>query len=339
MTFINNASNLLRRSNKDIFYIFNNEGLYYNYYDQNNRLTKQNILISNNVLDYTQFYFTIDNFDKIYGIITDNSIKIVECENASDIFLLKENFSFDYEKFCVCFPYIKYINNTTHMFYYVYSPKFTNCAIIFHQYRDKEGKWIENQIDMINFNMLNKFHIVFNDDIPTMFYLNLVDGFEEIFYSTFNFENLKWSTAKQLTNTKNNKLYLNILKDTDNNLYHIIFCENIQNQYCIKYMNYIIKNQTLIENTSCFLNEPSLYTFPCLILENSILYAMWVSFEKLYTSFSKDLGKTWSKAICDETSISEIFLRTHVNSNTQDDLIYNDIDLFTTINNLSILGF
>ena len=106
MTFINSTTNLIRRSTKDIFYIFNNHGLYYNYYNKDNKLSKRNILISNNTLDYTQFYFSIDKFDKIYGIVSDNAIKIVECENDSDIFLLKETFSFDYEKFGVCFPYV-----------------------------------------------------------------------------------------------------------------------------------------------------------------------------------------------------------------------------------------
>ena len=66
---------------------------------------------------------------------------------------------------------------------------------------------------------------------------------------------------------------------------------------------------------------------------------MWVCFEKLYTSFSNDLGCTWSTPICDETSINEDFLKTHVHSNVNEDLIYKDIDLFTTMTNLSILGF
>ncbi|WP_455543759.1 hypothetical protein [Intestinibacter sp.] len=339
MTFINSTSNLIRRSSKDIFYIFNNNGLYYNYYNENNELVKQSILISNNIFDYTQFYFTIDECDKIYGIITDNAIKIAECKKDSDIFLLKETFSFDHEKFAVCFPYIKYVGDTTHMFYYVYSPQFTNSAVIFHQYKNEQGEWLESQIDMINFNMLDGFHVVFNDDIPTIFYLNLAGETEELFYSTFDFKNLKWYQPIQLTNTKTSKLYLNILKDDDNNLYHIVFCENIQNQYCVKYMNYNIKDGVLTQNTCCFLSEPPLCTFPCLIKENSILYAMWISFDKLFTSFSKDLGKTWSKPICDETSTNEYFLRTHVHSNVGDDLIYKEVDLFTTINNLSILGF
>ena len=339
MTLINSTTNLIRRSTKDIFYIFNNHGLYYNYYNKDNKLSKRNILISNNTLDYTQFYFSIDKFDKIYGIVSDNAIKIVECENDSDIFLLKETFSFDYEKFGVCFPYIKYMEGTTHMFYYVYSPQFTNSAIIFHQYRNEKGKWVENQIDMVNFNILDKFYIVFNNNIPTIFYLNLVGEYEEVFYSTFIYENLKWSEPKQLTNTQTNKLYFNILNDIDNNLYHVVFSENTQNQYSIKYMNYNIKDDTFIENLSCFLTEPSLCSFPCIILENSTLYIMWVCFEKLYTSFSNDLGSTWSTPICDETSINEDFLRTHVHSNVNEDLIYKDIDLFTTMTNLSILGF
>lgn len=105
---------------------------------------------------------------------------------------------------------------------------------------------------MVNFNILDKFYIVFNNNIPTIFYLNLVGEYEEVFYSTFIYENLKWSEPKQLTNTQTNKLYFNILNDIDNNLYHVVFSENTQNQYSIKYMNYNIKDDTFIENLSCF---------------------------------------------------------------------------------------
>ena len=99
---------------------------------------------------------------------------------------------------------------------------------------------------MVNFNILDKFYIVFNNNIPTIFYLNLVGEYEEVFYSTFIYENLKWSEPKQLTNTQTNKLYFNILNDIDNNLYHVVFSENTQNQYSIKYMNYNIKDDTFI---------------------------------------------------------------------------------------------
>ena len=74
-------------------------------------------------------------------------------------------------------------------------------------------------------------------------------------------------------------------------------------------------------------------------MENSILYCMWVSFDKLFTSFSKDFGKTWSKPVCDETSVSEYFLRTNIHSNVDDDLIYKDLYLFTTMNTLYIKTF
>ncbi|MFR3521786.1 MAG: hypothetical protein ACLTVE_04180 [Clostridia bacterium] len=43
--------------------------------------------------------------------------------------------------------------------------------------------------------------------------------------------------------------------------------------------------------------------------------------------------------MCDETSVSEYFLRTNIHSNVDDDLIYKDLYLFTTMNTLSILGF
>ena len=54
---------------------------------------------------------------------------------------------------------------------------------------------------------------------------------------------------------------------------------------------------------------------------------MWVNFGKLYTSFSEDLGKTWSDPKIDEFSLEENFIRANFYSNYKEDLSYTVLEV------------
>ena len=58
--------------------------------------------------------------------------------------------------------------------------------------------------------MLDNFTVLWNEVAPTIFYLNLVNGCEEIFSSRFNLGTFTWSEPVQIKNTGHNKLYLNL---------------------------------------------------------------------------------------------------------------------------------
>ena len=119
MSFINECYSIIRRKNKDMLYIYlKNDGLYYNYYDADGCIVHKGKLISDMDLDFTKYSFSLDKDDNIYCIYCDNSLQILECKNNSFIFTKTEYITYNYKKFGVAFPYVKYIENNPHIFYY-----------------------------------------------------------------------------------------------------------------------------------------------------------------------------------------------------------------------------
>lgn len=337
MSFINERCAIIRRSDKDMFYMYlGNDGLYYNYYDADGCIVHKGKLISDMDLDFTKYSFSLDKDDNIYCIYCDNSLQILECKNNSFIFTKTEYITYNYKKFGVAFPYVKYIENNPHIFYYVFNNNSNNTCALFHHYKH-DDYWIENKIDFINTIMLDNFTVLWNEVAPTIFYLNLVNGCEEIFSSRFNLGTFTWSEPVQITNTGHNKLYLNVIRDSIN-FYHFCFCEYENNGYLVKYINGYLNEKKFNLKTLAYLSEPSTCIYPSLVKVDSKLYVSWVNFNKLFTSSSTSCGTSWSKPIIDEFSKDDKFIRSTFFSNYKDDLKYNVSHVFSTLDDVGILG-
>ena len=337
MSFINNCSTIIRRSNKDMFHIYNNNGIYLDIFDKNNSLRNSKKVFDSSIIDFTKTYFTLDKSDNIYGICSNNNLTLLEMLNDSNEFSKNEIIKYNNTKFNILFPYIKILNDNIHIIYYVYNNSSTNTTALFHHYRCN-NVWMENKIDFINHIILDDFIVLWSQNSPILFYFNLVDGFEEVFMSRFNCSTLTWSSPVQITNSKKSKLYLSVLKDSMN-FYHITFCENIENGYAVKYINGYLNENSLDVNISTYISGPSTCMYPTLIKYKSTLYLMWVNYGKLITSFSTDLGKSWNEHKIDDFSIEEDFARAKFISNYKEDLPYNLNSVFTTCSEIGLLGF
>ncbi|WP_455539426.1 hypothetical protein [Terrisporobacter sp.] len=337
MSFINERCAIIRRSNKDMFYIYlGSDGLYYNYYDAKGYIVHRDILINDMNLDFSRYSFSLDKNDNLYCIYCNNYLQILECRANSFIFTKEESITYNYKKFGLAFPYIKYIDDNFHIFYYVFNNNSANTCALFHHYK-QNTHWIENKIDFINYIVLDNFYVLWSESVPTIFYFNLVNGCEEIFSSRFNLGTFTWSEPIQITKTGKNKLYLGCIKDNIN-FYHFCFCEYQDNGYVVKYINgYLCENKFDLK-TSSYLSNPSTCMYPSLIKTDSTLYISWVNFNKLFTSTSKDLGKTWSQASIDDFSKEDKFIRSIFCSNYEEDSKYNVSHVFSTLNDVGILG-
>lgn len=335
MSFINNCSTIIRRSSKDMFYFYSKESIVYDYFNRDGKLVSSTPILNTHI-DFTNSYFTLDKDDSLYGLYKDGALKMFEIDKNSNSFSQKEILTYNHKKFNISFPYIKKFNDDIHILYYVYNNNSNNTCALFHHYYHN-GIWSENKIDFINHIVLDNFTVLWIQDSPIVFYFNLVNGCEEVFLSRFNYNTLTWCKPIQITNSNKNKIYLSVLKDSMN-FYHLTFCENIDNGYAVKYINgYLIENK-LDVNISTYITGPSTCMYPNLIKNKSNLYLMWVNYGKLNTSISTDLGKTWSEHIVDEFSIEEDFTRAKFISNFKDDLPYNVTSLFTTYDDVGILG-
>ena len=337
MSFINECYAIVRRKNKDMLYIYlRNNGLYYKYYDSNNNLVHKDILINNTDIDFTKYSFSLDEDDNIYCIYCDKSLQILECKNNSNTFIPKESITYNFKKFGLAFPYIKYINDSVHIFYYVFNNESTNTCALFHHYKEN-NYWIENKIDFINHLVLNNFVVLWNGLAPTIFYLKLINGCEEVFASKFNLGTFCWSDPIQITNSNKNKIYLDVIRDSMN-FYHLCFCEYVKNGYVVKYINGYLNNNKFEMDTSSYLSQPSTCMYPSLLKKDNKLFVYWVNFNKLFTSYCENNGKTWCDPSIDEYSIKDDFVRSAFLSNYKDDLGYNINHVFSTSNEVGILG-
>ena len=334
MGFFNECAYILRKSNKDMVVIKPENGLIYNYFKNSESCTMSENITHLNI-DFSNYYFDIDYNDNIYGIFTDNDINILKLNKDGNKFSFLHKIHYDYKNFNINFPYIKYIDGTIHILYYL-TNKELPTTILFHHYNDG-CKWIENKLDFINLPILDNFIVSFNNNVPTVFYFKEQNEFPQIYSSTFNVGNLNWSSPIQITNSNKNKIYLSILKD-QLNFYHISYCENHENKYCVKYINGYLNNNCFEEILNKYITTPSVYLFPSIVKYDCNIFISYVHDNRLYTCSSKDLGATWGDYIEDDYSINDKFIRAYFKSNYSSDLSYKSSCLFITKSPFGILG-
>lgn len=337
MSFINECFTIIRSSNKDVFNIkLDNTSIVFDYYKDNNFINSNTLNIKSKV-NFSNCSFNLDSNDNVYGVYRDKALKLVEVNKHNNKISSKDILTYNHKKFNILFPYINIVDSNIHLLYYVYNNNSTNTCALFHHY-NHNGVWIENKIDFINHICLDNFVVLWSQNCPIVFYLKLFDGYEEVFFSRFNNSTFTWSNPVQITNSKKSKLYLSVLKDSMN-FYHITFCENENNGYYIRYMNGYLNENKFDINTYSSIADNSAYMYPSLLKNNNSLYLMWVNHNRLFSSISNDLGKTWSDNNIDEFSIKEDFTRAKFISNYKDDLIYNSTGVFTTYKDIGLLGF
>ncbi|MEF9992459.1 MAG: hypothetical protein RSD22_10255 [Romboutsia sp.] len=337
MSFINSCSTIIRRSDKNMFYIHLDNGIVFDYFNKKNQLINSNKVTDNRFVGFTDSYFSIDKNDNIYGVYNNKGLKMITIPSKTSSISQNEILNYDTDKFNVAFPYIHVIDDDIHIIYYVFNNSAPNASALFHHYRHKDI-WIENKIDFISHIVMDNFTVIWSQNSPIIFYFNLVNGCEELFLSRFNSSTVTWSNPIQITNSNKNKLYLSVLKDSMN-FYHISYCENLGNGYAVKYQNGYLNENSIDIETSTYITGPSTCMYPSFIKEKSILYLMWVNYGKLNTSISNNLGKEWSEHEIDEFSMDGDFVRANFISNYIDDINYNVSSVFTATDDVSILGF
>lgn len=313
MTFINETKILFKKSNSNlaIFNIDNN--LQYEVLDNNlNKVSCDKVYDGN--FSYVDIWFDINKDDSIYGIINNNKGKLININiNNNNIVNNSTLIKYDYKNFIVKFPYIKVLDNEKHIIYFSIDKKNKCFCQLIHVYNNNDI-YVKNKIDYINYNIMSNFVVTWNNNVPSIFYYNKINGFEELFVSTFNLKTLNWNPPLKLTNSKKSKIYLDVIKDTDNT-YHIVYSENNNFKYHCQYLkleineiNFKILESSLIQNNIMCL-------FPTLTINSHSIFIQWAEYHNLYICKSINYGKTWSKPIKNNNLSHHSFLRYLYKSN------------------------
>lgn len=339
MTFINEVKMLLKKSNGNLAILNIDGGIKYELL--NNNLSKiLNKKIYDGNFSYINTWFDINKDDSIYGIIDNNKGNLIKININDDIISSSTLIKYDYKNFIIKFPYIKILDNENHIIYFSINKKNNNFSQLIHIYKN-DNIYKKSKIDFINYNIMSNFVVTWNNNIPSIFYYNRVNGFEELFVSTFDLNNLNWTSPLKLTNSEKNKIYLDVIKDINNN-YHIVYSENNNLKYHCQYLKLEINNTNFKILESSLIKNNIMCLFPTLLIQSNNIFIQWVEYNNLYICKSINSGKTWSKSNKNNSISDYIFLRYYYKSNYKLDNNYNlsyifgtnklyDIDLFNYI--------
>lgn len=314
MSFEKEFKTYLVKSNNNISEISLLNGVSLNNYDNKFNINSSKKIISGSH-SFVDTYFDIDENDSIYGLINSKRGSLIYIYSNDQYIIKTDILTFNGRKNSIKFPYIKkFPDNIIHLFFYVVNASKTNYCTLSHYYYDG-AKWYKSTISTLNYFLLTNFSVSWNNDIPTVFFFKKINNCSELFLSTFNLADKKWTVPLPITMTKREKVYLSILK-TSNNQYHMTFAEANNNKYYCMYFNESIDGLSSLSHKYIHLNKNAICSFPNLLIKNSKLYLQWIEGSTLFTCISKDSGNTWSNPTENKQSDFKTFYRCQYNSNT-----------------------
>ena len=333
MTFINKFDTLIKKSNNCTTKISLNNGIILSNLNLDMKLLYSKKIMYGNY-SFIDYWFDINEDDSIYGIVTTKDKGLFYIYITDKVIVKNNIFKYDYKLFSIKFTYIKNFNKTSHMFYYLINKRQNNLCDLIHNYKTDKG-WVQCEIDSIPYNILTNFVITFEDFTPSIFYLKIINGFEELFVSTFDLNTSTWSSPLQITNSHKPKIYLCVIKDS-NKHYQIVFSENNYDRYYCAYITGYIENNMFIFINSRILSNSVTCIFPNVLEHNSEILVQWIEYANLNTCTSCDYGKTWS--IINDTSAELPFICCNYKSNCNSDDVLNSFVIFSYENSIDVLG-
>ncbi|MDR3596485.1 hypothetical protein [Clostridium sp.] len=332
MSFTRRFHTLIQKPNQNIIINSLDTSIKIQNFSLNSNLISSKKIISGKY-SFIDVWFDIDEYGNVYGLINAEKNSLMHLYINDKVIIKNTLFKYDYNTFTIAFPYIKTINSSTHIVYYsMENSNLSKCTLV-HYYKCKNS-WIENKIDITRFHILTNFVVLFENSTPTIFYLNIINGYEELFYSTFDLNNSTWSKPMQITNSRKLKVYLSVIK-YNTGIYHITYSENNSNQYYCNYINASIKDDTFTILKDTIISKSIACTFPNILQYNEILYIQWIENHSLYYSFSYNLGATWSEPTIDKASSDYPFNR-YIYKSTNNNI--NTYSIFSSEKSFNILG-
>lgn len=329
MPFIKKFETIIYKSDKSISKLTTDNGVFfYNFDSDFNLISKKKILPGN--YSFVDIWFDIDKNNHLYGLINTKDSSLLYSYINDKVLLKTTILQDDSDSFTFKFPYIKEINNETHILYYLNNKYNQYFSKLIHHYK-KSDNWIKSEIDLIEHDILTNFVVIFKDSVPSVFYFNLVNGYDELFVTTFNINTNIWSAPLQITKTGKNKVYLSVIKDS-NDIFHISYSENNSNRYYCVYLKGSFNNGKFFTSKYTNIKTSLACTFPHLIGINNALYIQWLEYHDLYTSVSINSGDDWSiPMIVDDSETSDLmFIRYDCKSNYDSNNASNFSNIFAT---------
>ena len=239
---------------------------------------------------FKEYDISIDEKDTIYIIHQDTTFDLM-------LTLIKKNGELETVKLTEePILEIYYLNlildlDKPHIIYFILVPDIEKKYRIYHHYFTGE-EWRTNIVDEIRVReLLNPLRVFYTDNKIFIVYYDKVEE-EQIYIKKFNINKGEWEEKIRLTDSKENKLYSDII--VKGSKIHLTYCEYEEGNLVVKYGRFNYENNLAEKEIEDTLSNPENPQDPTLVYYNRKLWVVWVEHENLLSRYSDDLGNTWS---------------------------------------------
>jgi hypothetical protein len=206
------------------------------------------------------------------------------------------------------------------------------------QYYDNGIDWTNQEINSISRGeVLNPIQTIVTGEKIFLVYFNLVSGIEQIFIKTYDLDKQNWSDDQQLTTSKENKLYLDVIIREMGKL-EIAYCEYEEGNLVVKYEKHKIEGCSIIKKIEeQKISNGENCQNPTLIYYGKMLWICWVEYNYIASRYSKNEGGSWSDIyLWKQSKVDDIVRHKYiVNKDNGDVLNYS----FGSADDLRFIGF
>ncbi len=279
---------------------------------------------------FSEFDIEIDNKGDIYLLYQNDEmnliLKILKGEKIETIKLTDNPIGE------IVYLNMAMIDEKINILYAITTIEKDNYKIYHHYYY--RNKWSTFIVDEINEErILNPIKIIKEDKNMVLLYIKGKD----IFIKTFSFKDLKWSENIKITNTQNEKLFLDMIKVDD--IFHMIYCEFIDDSLVVKYKQFNFKNISYSIIQENILSKKGSPSYPTLISYKDEIWATWIELGKVYSRALNKDAEDWGALYLWEESINKDIIRyKYIEKNKSEDILL-DYSFGKVYPEVQFLGF
>lgn len=227
---------------------------------------------------------------------------------------------------------IAIIDEKINILYAIATIEKNNYKIYHHYYYS--NRWNTFMIEELNAEkILNPIKVLKTEKNLVVSYIKGKD----IFIKTFQFNNLKWSEKIKLTNTENEKIFLDIINVDD--IYHTSYCEFIDDRLVVKYKKISLKdmsNMIIQENTLSKKGSPS---YPTVISYKGQIWVVWLELNKVYSRMLNEGGDGFGPIYLWKESINKDIVRYRYKRKDKNNDVILDYSFGKVYPEVQFLGF
>lgn len=302
MPFYNGKSIIIEdRRGKLYTFFFQDHKLTYSLYHRDLGKVEKKLIVEDATNDFDG---SINYQGEIYLVCKDQKNNIILLSNHRDFSYGK--YILDHHK-GIQDIMIRQMDHQIHILYHR-KDEDTLGGYTIHHYKDDGMSQQNSEICRVNSrDILNPMCCLVEKEGLLLTYFDLISDTEQIFLRSYSKSDESWSEPIQLTDSREVKLYHDVLLD-DQNL-HLTYCEYTNGNLVVKYEKHICKNGSNRKIYEYTISNQGNCSHPILIIHDGLLWLCWTEYSYIASRFSTDQGRTWSELyLWDESRKEDIIL-------------------------------